>query len=177
MKKLFLFTIIVLVIAGGVYVYRQYSKYVQVSKINSFDDCAAAGFSVMESYPAQCRTPDGKSFTQNIGNELEHRDEIIVENPRPNQKITSPLEINGRARGTWYFEANFSAEVFDANDKSLGTAIINAQGDWMTEDFVPFTAAITFEKLTTAKGKLIIRNANPSDLPENSKTLIMPVAF
>ncbi|MBU0980942.1 MAG: hypothetical protein KJ709_09135 [Nanoarchaeota archaeon] len=35
-------------------------------EINSFDDCAAAGNPVAEIYPAICRTPDGRSFTQAI---------------------------------------------------------------------------------------------------------------
>lgn len=34
--------------------------------INSFEDCAAAGYPVMESYPRQCRTPDGKTHTEII---------------------------------------------------------------------------------------------------------------
>ncbi|MEW6723053.1 MAG: hypothetical protein AB1324_07355, partial [Candidatus Micrarchaeota archaeon] len=31
-------------------------------EINSFDDCVDAGYPVMESYPRQCRTPDGRTF-------------------------------------------------------------------------------------------------------------------
>ena len=34
--------------------------------IASFEDCVAAGNPVMESYPRQCRTPDGKNFVENI---------------------------------------------------------------------------------------------------------------
>lgn len=34
--------------------------------ITSFDDCAAAGYPVLESYPRQCKTPEGKSFTETI---------------------------------------------------------------------------------------------------------------
>lgn len=30
--------------------------------INSFDECAAAGYPIMESYPRQCRTPGGRTF-------------------------------------------------------------------------------------------------------------------
>ncbi|MGH7960514.1 MAG: hypothetical protein ACRERD_01655, partial [Candidatus Binatia bacterium] len=32
--------------------------------INSFDECAGAGNPVMESYPRQCRTPEGKTFVE-----------------------------------------------------------------------------------------------------------------
>lgn len=32
------------------------------AKIDSYDKCVAAGYPVARSYPAQCRTPDGKVF-------------------------------------------------------------------------------------------------------------------
>ncbi|MEK7212383.1 MAG: hypothetical protein AAB686_01775 [Patescibacteria group bacterium] len=31
--------------------------------INSFEDCAKAGYPILESYPPQCKTPDGQTFT------------------------------------------------------------------------------------------------------------------
>jgi len=34
--------------------------------INSFEDCVAAGNPIMESYPRQCRTEDGKHFVEEI---------------------------------------------------------------------------------------------------------------
>lgn len=34
--------------------------------INSFDGCASAGYPIMESYPRQCRTPDGRGFVEAI---------------------------------------------------------------------------------------------------------------
>lgn len=36
--------------------------------INSFEDCAAAGYPIMESFPEQCRTPDGRLFVRVIEN-------------------------------------------------------------------------------------------------------------
>lgn len=30
----------------------------------SFEDCVSAGYPVMESYPEQCKTPDGRTFTK-----------------------------------------------------------------------------------------------------------------
>lgn len=35
------------------------------AEINSFEECAAV-YPVMESYPEQCLTPDGRSFTRQI---------------------------------------------------------------------------------------------------------------
>ena len=34
------------------------------SGIRNFEQCAAAGYPVMESYPEQCRTPDGRLFVR-----------------------------------------------------------------------------------------------------------------
>jgi hypothetical protein len=34
--------------------------------INSFEECAAAGFPIMKSYPEQCRTPDGRLFVRDL---------------------------------------------------------------------------------------------------------------
>ena len=34
--------------------------------IADFDDCVNAGYPVMESYPRQCRTPEGNAFTEKI---------------------------------------------------------------------------------------------------------------
>jgi hypothetical protein len=36
------------------------------SGIRTFEQCAAAGYPVMESYPEQCRTPDGRLFVRVI---------------------------------------------------------------------------------------------------------------
>jgi hypothetical protein len=36
------------------------------SGIRNFEQCAAAGYPVMESYPEQCRTPDGRLFVRVI---------------------------------------------------------------------------------------------------------------
>jgi hypothetical protein len=44
------------------------------SRITSFEECAAAGNPVMESYPRQCRSQDGQLFVEDISNEnpVEH---------------------------------------------------------------------------------------------------------
>ena len=34
--------------------------------IDNFEECAAAGYPIAESYPEQCFTPDGRSFTRVI---------------------------------------------------------------------------------------------------------------
>jgi len=148
-----------------------------VLPINNFDDCAAQGFPIMESYPRQCRVPDGNTFAEDIGNELEKTDLILITNPRPNQTIESPILISGEARGFWFFEASFPVKIFDENDFLLGIVPAQALGEWMTEDFVPFSATLSFSVPSTSKGKLVLEKDNPSGLPELADQLIVPVYF
>ena len=133
----------------------------------------------MESYPRQCRTPDGTSFAEDIGNELEKADLIRVEAPRPNQVIQSSLTIEGEARGYWYFEASFPVELLDGNGNKILTTppYIMATDDWMTTEFVPFKAVIEFEAPATTHGTLVLHKDNPSGLPEHDDELRIPVRF
>lgn len=39
------------------------------SEISSFEECKAAGYPVMESFPEQCAVPDGGTFTRDISGE------------------------------------------------------------------------------------------------------------
>jgi hypothetical protein len=144
-------------------------------RVTSFDECVKAGYPVMESFPEQCRTPDGRTFVREL--ELPFSDLIQVDQPVANAIVTSPLVVSGKARGNWYFEASFPVTLLDANDKVLVQVPAQAQGEWMTTDFVPFRVTLTFAQPTTQMGTLIVQNDNPSGLPENDKKVRIPVRF
>ena len=148
-----------------------------VNVIDNFWTCMEAGYPVMESYPRQCRIPQGELFVEDIGNEIEKSDLIIINSPRPNQVVSSPLLIEGRARGFWFFEGDFPVYLLDKNNNRLGVAIAQAQGEWMTEEFVPFEAKLEFSKPETNWGTLILKKDNPSDLSENDDELQVPIIF
>ena len=38
----------------------------KVKNINSFEECAKAGYPVMQTYPRQCKLPDGRNFTEPV---------------------------------------------------------------------------------------------------------------
>ncbi len=145
--------------------------------INSFTDCKKAGYPILESYPEQCRTSSGTTFIENIGNGLEKTDLILLTTPQPNQKISLPLTIKGKARGSWFFEASFPVKLIDEGGFEIAAGNAKAQGDWMTEDFVPFTANLSGVTPKGNKGTLILEKSNPSGLPENSDQLEVPVEF
>jgi len=108
--------------------------------------------------------------------EQEEKD-IIVESPGPNEVISSPLIITGEARGTWFFEANFTIKLLDGNGGEIAVHYAQALDEWMTEDFVPFRGEIEFEMPETDTGFLVLEKNNPSDIREYDDELIIPVRF
>ncbi len=105
-------------------------------------------------------------------------DLITIDTPTKGSTVGSPLTITGSARGTWYFEASFPLELRDASGKIIAQYHAEAQSDWMTTNFVPFKATLTFAKQPAGStGTLILRNDNPSGLPENDKSVSIPVKF
>jgi len=146
-------------------------------KVTNFNECVASGNPVMESYPRQCRA-NGENFVEGIGNELEKTDLIRLDNPRPNQEITSPLAIKGQARGTWFFEGSFPVVLVNWDGLIIAEGQAKASSDWMTEDFVPFTAELSFVKPDYKNnGSLILQKDNPSGLPANDDALEIPIIF
>jgi len=108
---------------------------------------------------------------------LNHDNLIRVSNPLPDAVIKSPLTIIGQARGTWYFEASFPAKMYDDYGRLLGAVPVQAQGEWMTENFVPFKTIFSFATPSTNTGKLVIEKDNPSGLPQNADQIEIPVRF
>jgi hypothetical protein len=145
--------------------------------VTNFEECIGANYPVIESYPRQCKTPDGEVFTEDIGNELEKKDLIQITSPRPNQTIEGPLLIEGKARGFWFFEASFPIKLYDDKNNLLGITTAQAQSEWMTEDFVDFKAKLDFSLPGTEKGVLILEKDNPSGLAQNADELRVPIVF
>lgn len=152
-----------------------YLRKSEIKTVASFDECISAGYPVLETYPRQCRTPDGKNFVEDIGNELGKSDLIKVRTPRPNQPIHSPVIIEGEARGYWFFEGDFPIRLLDENGTEIATGLAQARDKWMTDDFVPFIARVEFESLTQGRGLLILEKDNPSGLSEHADELRIPV--
>ncbi len=115
-----------------------------------------------------------------VGNLLQNegkRNIISIKHPVPNQKITNPLLVSGKARGWWFFEAEFPIKVFDEKGDLLGMALARADQEWMTDDFVDFFAQINFKPPSTQKGFIVLEKSNPSGLSENADYFIIPIKF
>lgn len=104
---------------------------------------------------------------------------VEVSAPTINASVSSPLVVTGRARGTWYFEASFPIELKNQSGTTIATGYGQAQGEWMTENFVPFVSVpLTFAAQPTGSvGTLVLHKDNPSGLPEHDNSLSVPVVF
>lgn len=183
------FAILVLLIlvalgATGVYLSTRPEAPEPAPVVLSFADCAAAGYPVMESYPRRCATPDGRTFAEELpAPEPTYvnasTDLIRVTNPTPGSVVGKPIIVMGEARGNWYFEASFPIEVRDSAGTVIGTGIGQPVGgaDWMTEDFVPFSAEIEIPETFIGEAVLTLKNDNPSGLPENDRAISFPLTI
>lgn len=107
-------------------------------------------------------------------------DLIVLDSPLPGSTITSPLTITGKARGNWFFEATFPVILTDWDGLIIAEGYAEAQGEWMTTEYVPFVAKLTFTKPNTAvstRGSLILKKANASGEPRFDNALEIWVEF
>ena len=101
---------------------------------------------------------------------------VKVSSPRPNAVVLKTFTVIGEARGTWYFEASFPIFVIDANGAKVGQGIAQAVENWMTEDFVPFTAQVTVENYS-GPATLVLLKDNPSGLPEKDDSVSFSIVI
>ena len=124
---------------------------------------------------ASCKSDQKK--TEETAQDKELRNLIQVTAPEPGSEISSPLEITGQARGTWFFEGDFPIFLLDSNGNEIGVAIAIAQGEWMTEEWVPFTATMEFQAPAVGEAELVFQKSNPSDKRELDRSYRVKVKF
>ena len=105
-------------------------------------------------------------------------DLIVLDSPLPGEKISSPLTISGRARGTWFFEGDFPLILEDEHGNNISVSYATAKGEWMTTDFVDFVSTLEFNSaLSGQRGILILKKDNPAGKAEFDNALKIPVNF
>ena len=93
----------------------------ETGSARTFAECAAEGNPVMESYPRQCRFPDGTLVVEVIESasssaSSSSQANIVVTQPVANDEIRNPVIIRGQAR---VFENTFSYRIIDAADGTI----------------------------------------------------------
>ena len=103
---------------------------------------------------------------------------VVVTSPAAGATITSPVTIIGSAKGTYYFEASFPIEIRDQSGNVIGQGHAEAGSDWMTVDFVPFSATVTFTSPGAGQSGVIrLKNDNPSGDPARDLYFDLPITF
>ena len=139
-------------------------------------------FVMLPSGTANAPTNTATTTTQTGGEKASLDDLIVVDAPLIGASVTSPLTITGKARGTWYFEASFPIVLTDWDGRIIAEGHAEAVGDWMTTEYVPFKATLTYTTPTPGdpavnRGTLILKNDNPSGEPARDKAVEIQVVF
>jgi len=109
--------------------------------------------------------PEQVPSEENGSSELFVSENVKVSSPLPNSPVPKTFTVVGEARGPWFFEASFPVQVRDPNNDLVGQGIAQTSVNWMTTDFVPFTAHVTVTDYA-GPATLVLLKDNPSGLPE-----------
>lgn len=189
MKKVVAMLVVLCVLSIFTLVWLWYGVFVgranlpKPSNITSFTECVAAGNTIVKSSPETCRTPDGIVFTNAVSEpennviSPESCDPIFVLSVSPGDVVASPLTVSGTAKGSWFFEASMPVSILDGQGNVVTTSIATADGEWMTESCVPFTANFVFDVPGTQTGTLRFQKDNPSGETAKDNYFDLPVQF
>ena len=121
-SKIILITIILTLSATVAYLLYNQPKDNQTTSINSYQDCVAAGYPIMESYPEQCATPDGRTFTNTPTEATETRDQ-------PSNPITNLITFTDQEE-RFSFQHNSDLEIYQSPDGVYGLSIVDNQNEY-----------------------------------------------
>ncbi len=166
-------TVLLILMALVVSVAAGYTTYVwQHDKVDKLTAQVTSLRTQVESLKNNASTaPQGAVYTSSKGVKL------TVYAPLPDATITSPLAVIGEVPGNWSFEASFPVLLKDHNGLVIAQGSAHVLGNWMTDHAVPFSAQLTYSAVTTGSGTLILQKDNPSGLPANEDSLVIPIRF
>ncbi|MCF7833920.1 MAG: Gmad2 immunoglobulin-like domain-containing protein [Candidatus Pacebacteria bacterium] len=115
------------------------------------------------------------TYTANVNNGLIYinssPENIRVLLPFPGAVTGKDFKIIGQAKGVWFFEGSFPVKILDKDQKVLVETYASAEGEWMTEKFVPFTSDIKVPEYYIGPATLVLERNNASGLPEHDASL------
>ncbi len=186
-----LLTLIVL-LGGSIFIYIQTRPEESVSSrtstvpIGNFDECVQAGNATMESNPRQCRTDAGNLFVESVDETTVDTAEYVsrkgtrisLSQPLSKDVLVSPIVVKGLVPGNWSSEGNFPVTILDSTGVTIAETTAKLSGDWMTEEYVPFEATLTFSvQVGGGNGTMVIKKANPSGEIDKNDLVLIPVSF
>ncbi len=189
MNKITIFVTVLLIIGGGWYLYNNQPTVINDDEMVACTmdalQCSDGSWVGRTGSTCEFVCPPASEVPDDIQAHIDSKAEFItLTSPVPFGFIESPLTLSGLARGYWYFEADFPVVLVNWDGLIIAEGIATAQDEWMTEEFVPFTATLEFTNPYNAgdpdfmqRGAIILQRDNPSGLPENDDALEIPIRF
>jgi len=114
------------------------SGCVAQAQVENFDECVAMGYPVMESYPRQCRTPEGKTFVEEVGEMTLERALEIAENSDCTKEgtLTNETFYNPNSR-TWWIDLEPNEEKPLCNPACVVSEDGSAEINWRCTGALP----------------------------------------
>ncbi len=106
-----------------------------------------------------------------------NKEDLVSFSINPGQEVSGIVKTAGVIKGGYFFEANILTNILDSNKKLLKAGHGTATTDWMTSEPVTFTTNLDFTNLPKGKGYIEIHNDNASGLPENDKSVLIPIVI
>lgn len=160
LEKIFLGLLVAGLIGGVVFIWAEYSTLKEGEKPS----------------PTPLSGVNGTLSVPTPGSAKNEKETIEVVEPLVKQKVNSPVDFSGKAKA-WYFEGSFPVRVYDEDGTLLGAAVATAQSDWMTAEFVEFKGSVSFGPPQGKTGTMMFMKNNPSGLPENDESFVIPIIF
>lgn len=173
-KGLITLVIAVVAVFGLVQIFDGFNTLDVPVAVDSFTECVEAGFPVMESYPRQCKDEAGNNFVEDIDTSGDMQNMIRVTEPTVDTVVEGTVTVLGEARGTWFFEATAPVEVQTREGVVLARGYVEALGEWMTEEFVPFRGMVDLSGFDEEAVVLVVKRADPRGEDEE-KTVEIPL--
>lgn len=128
------------------------------------------------------QTIETDPFAKEINTYMQSKSDMIILKTPLMAGVAAPLtasnNISGSARGMWFSEGTFPIEVVNEEGVVIASGNAKAEGGWMTESFVPYTAEIKVNNVVLGTtGSILLKKSNPSGEADKDDLLEVPIVF
>lgn len=106
---------------------------------------------------------------------LGKKEDLVSFSIKPYDKVQGNVSFSGSVKGGYFFEANILINILDADKNAVLKSYASAKSEWMTVDPVMFDGTLDLSNLSAGLYYLEIHNDNASGLPENDKSILIPI--
>jgi len=96
--------------------------------------------------------------------------------PLPNSEIECGFTLAGKMPREWFFENSFPYSII-VDGKEVLVGSVQSKDDYTVKEILTFSEKIECKEGCLGDGEIVLKNANPSGLPENADQYRIPVKF